>query len=482
MKKSFLIIVLLIGIFSLKSQAQNDIDAFRFSQLDWSGTARFVGVGGAFGAVGAEFSALATNPASIGVYKKSEFSFTPLVVSIINSSSIYNTSQSKYLSSNYNLSNIGIILVFPTRENSPWKGLQFGFGYNRIADFNNQFRIEGMSKNSSLMDEFVYYANQSNDELSVTGPFDTDLAWNTWLLDFDSVQNSYYSPLEKSVLRQSKYVHTSGAIDEMNVSFGANYSDKVYVGATLGIPFISYTEKSTYSEFDDLDTIGGFVSYDMDDYLSTRGTGINLKVGVLYQPADFVRLGVAFHTPTFYNELKDTYSRAITAENTSQNYAKESPVQSYKYMLTTPLRIIGDVAFFIKKRAFVSAEYELVDYGSAALFARDYSFIRENQDIRDKYGLQHSIRIGGEVSLQEYFSVRVGYNYKTTPYKNKINDGSSHIVSTGLGFRSQNFFIDLAYVLKMTKEQYWLYSPNFVNEANNEYLFHRIVLTGGLKF
>ena len=92
MKKSFLIIVLLIGIFSLKSQAQNDIDAFRFSQLDWSGTARFVGAGGAFGAVGAEFSALATNPASIGVYKKSEFSFTPLVVSIINTSSIYNTS------------------------------------------------------------------------------------------------------------------------------------------------------------------------------------------------------------------------------------------------------------------------------------------------------------------------------------------------------------------------------------------------------
>ena len=81
-----------------------------------------------------------------------------------------------------------------------------------------------------------------------------------------------------------------------------------------------------------------------------------------------------------------------------------------------------------------------------------------------------------ECKADIYFQISLQIN------KNKINDGSSHIVSTGLGFRSQNFFIDLAYVLKMTKEQYWLYSPNFVNEANNEYLFHRIVLTGGLKF
>ena len=107
--------------------------------------------------------------------------------------------------------------MFPTRENSLWKGLQFGFGYNRIADFNNQFRIEGMSKNSSLMDEFVYYANQSNDELSVTGPFDTDLAWNTWLLDFDSVQNSYYSPLEnRFYVSLNMFIPVS--YDEMNVS------------------------------------------------------------------------------------------------------------------------------------------------------------------------------------------------------------------------------------------------------------------------
>ena len=89
MKKLFLATILLLG-FAAASVAQNDIDAFRFSQYDYEGTARFMGAGGAFSSVGAEFSALNVNPAAIGVYKKNEISFTPLVISIYNNNSLYN--------------------------------------------------------------------------------------------------------------------------------------------------------------------------------------------------------------------------------------------------------------------------------------------------------------------------------------------------------------------------------------------------------
>ncbi len=482
MKRGICFIVLIFSLTIFNSYGQNDIDAFRFSQTDWSGTARFMGTGGAFGAVGGEFSALSTNPASIGIYKRNEVTFTPLVITIHNTSSTYGNDLTQYISNNYHLSNAGIILTLP-KLSSNWKGVQMGFGYNRIMDFNNEFRTEGMSKNSSIIDEFVYKANQSVGNLSETGPFDTYLAWETWLLDYDSTLGKYYSPLEKQSLRQSKYMHTSGAIDEIVFSLGGNYNDQLYIGATVGIPFLSYTEKSSYEEIDINDSIGAFNSFKMTDYLHTRGTGINLKFGLLYQPVDFIRFGFAFHTPTFYNELKDTYNRTLVANYSSVSYSDESPEQFYKYKLTTPLRVIGDIAFFIKKRAFISAEYEYSNYGMSTLFAKDYSFLAENKEIQDKYTSQHSIRVGGEVTLSENFLLRLGYNYRSNPFKDDINRADSHTASAGFGFRSQHFFLDMAYVVKLTQEKYWFYHPNFTSHAaENEYAFHKIAMTVGFKF
>ena len=83
MKKVFILCASIL--LSVAAMAQNDIDAFRFSQVNWSGTARFMGAGGAFGSIGGDFSALATNPAAIGLYKKDEITFTPVVINAIGS-------------------------------------------------------------------------------------------------------------------------------------------------------------------------------------------------------------------------------------------------------------------------------------------------------------------------------------------------------------------------------------------------------------
>lgn len=462
-------------------KAQSDIDAFLFSQADWSGTARFTGAGGAFGAAGAEFSALSINPASIGVYKKSEITFTPLVVSIFKSNSIYNQNSTKYLASNYNLANAGVVFAFSNFTNPLVKNLQFGFGYNRIYDYNNEFRVEGASLNTSMMDEYVAAANNSNS----LSEFNTELAWNTWLIDYDSLNSRYYSPLEKQSLTQSKYVHTSGAIDEMNFSFGGNINDKFYFGASLGVPFLEYREKVTYSEDDDLDTIGGFDKYTAHANSTTEGIGINFKIGVLYQPADFIRFGVAFHTPTYYGKLKNSYNNDITATYTSKSYYAESPEGFYNYKLTTPLRLTGDVAFFIKKRAFIGVDYEYTNFALASMYAygnNRYSFADENQAIKNKYKSQHTVRVGGEVIISDNFFARLGYVYKSSPYQDNINDGSSHTASVGVGFRAKKFFCDLAYLVKITKENFWIYSPEFVNNAENTYYQHRIAATVGYKF
>jgi hypothetical protein len=477
-KKLYLSIVFCFCIAFLN--AQSDIDAFRFSQNNWEGTARFMGAGGAFGAVGAEFSALSTNPASIGIFKKNEVSFTPVVISVFNTKTNYYNTDSRYLSTNYSLSNFGMIFKTEEIPNSKWKGIQFGFGYNRINDFNNTIREEGTSIGSSMTDAFINNANSTNYQ-NLYG--DNLVAWQAWLIDtLTGDDNHYYSPFSGSNLAQSKYTKTSGGIDEMDFSVGGNYDDQVYVGATIGVPFLNYKEISDYEETDEEMTVEGMESYKIHDELNVKGTGINLKLGILYQPFKFMRIGVAFHTPTYYSNLSDNFSRKITSYDDAGEEYTASYENKYNYKLTTPLRAIGSLAFFINKRAFISAEYEFVDYGMAYMYADDYSFAEENMNIQDKYGISNIVRVGTEVYLSENFLVRLGYNFKSSPYRDEINTGISHQGSVGFGIRTKSFFFDLAYILKYSRESYWLYNPELVEASDNTYINHKVFATFGFKF
>lgn len=480
MKKILLITtVFCFTVISLYSQ--NDIDAFRFSQVNWQGTARFMGAGGAFGAVGAEYSALNVNPATIGIYKRNEISFTPIMVSIFNSQSDYSGDNNRYLASNYSLPNFGMIGVIST-SSGKWKGVQLGFGYNRINDFNNAFRIEGRNNGSSMADIFVRNANGTHYENLIADQY---LAWNTFVIDtLPNTANQYYSPFSNADLLQKKYTRTSGAINEMNFSIGGNYDDKLYIGATIGVPFLNYREESEYSETDDENRIGGVESFIMRDNLRVRGTGVNLKLGLIYQPVEYFRFGLAFHTPTYYGNLKHTRVRDMIAYFDDATRTDRFEYENYNtYKLVTPLRAVGSVAFLIQKRAFVSVDYEFSHYGMASLYGRNYSYTEENRNIQDKYGPSHTIRIGSEVFLSNQFLFRLGYNFMSNPYSRNVdNNSSAHLVSAGIGLRTNHFFLDLAYNIQLSKERYWMYDPAYVSPADNHYTTHRIAATLGFKF
>ena len=484
MKRLFMLAaVICLAVVTVK--AQNDIDAFRFSQSNWLGTARFMGAGGAFGAVGAEYSALNINPASIGVYKKSEITFTPVVVSIFDTKLSYNGTTSRYSKGNYSLNNFGAVFKTRKKESSKWDGAQFALGYNRIHDFNGAFRIEGRSQGSTIMDAFAESAKgvQIN---NLTG--EVGFLYDMYLLDPDpDRENHYCSVLSGSNFEQHSKTTTSGAIDEMNFSMGGNYDDCLYVGATIGVPILKYTKDVDYKEVDVDDEIIGFDSYHRYENLSVKGAGINLKLGVIYQPVNFFRMGVAFHTPTYYGKLKDNYKihstfvddKAMTAQYPNSGIV----VNDYQYKLITPMRLVGSVAFLIQKRAFISADYEFANYGSAFMYADDYSFSKENDNIQDKYGACHSIRIGSEILLTDNFLVRAGYNYTSNAFKSTVeNNSAAHLGSIGIGFRSKSFFIDFAYSIRFSKENYWMYNPLLVSVAKSDAIAHRVAATVGLKF
>ncbi len=466
-------------------EAQSDVDAFRFSQLSWEGTARFMGAGGAFGAVGGEFSALSTNPASIGVYKRSEISFTPMNISVNVSNTNYNGVGIQNNSVRYSISNAGAVFAIKGSKSSDIKNFQLGFGYNRVANFNNQIMAEGYSEGGSIANVYAMRAEgYSRDHLD-SWPTDLYFAWESWLIEpKPGIDNSYYSPLQSADLYQSYYSITQGGIDEMTFSFGGNYKDFIYYGATLGVPFANYTEFTSYSEEDlnNQDTI--FNSLEIESNLKVKGTGVNLKLGLLIQPKDFVRLGFAFHTPTWYGKLRDSYvvNYYSQGEEGTVNLEQEN---YYQYRLSTPLRAMFNTAFFIKKRAFISAEYEICDYSMANMSPYEfdsYSFKDENAAINDKYGISHIVRVGAELTCTKNFLLRAGYSYKSSPYKNKINDGSEHIGSAGIGFRGKYMFVDMAYQITATKENFWFYDPDLVSEVNGSFLNHRIVLSIGVKF
>ena len=477
MKKLFLATILLLG-FAAATVAQNDIDAFRFSQYDYEGTARFLGAGGAFSSVGAEFSALNVNPAAIGVYKKNEITFTPLVISIYNNNALYNGHTSHTSTVKYSLTNAGGAFRIGLGEGSGWKSINLGFGYNRICDYNNTYRIEGQSNNSSMMDEFL--ANVQGHALSSFSDNEL-LAWKTYMID--SLGNQYYSPFAHKSLHQKLVVESSGAKDEMAFSFGGNYNDQIFIGATIGVPIISYNEKTKYAEEDDQNSTY-ISSYGITEYLRIRTTGVNLKLGIIYQPVDFVRIGAAFHTPSYFGRVRNTYTRTMASYYPDGNGSGTFESNySFNYTLTTPLRAIGSVAFLIKKRAFLSAEYEFTGMGMARMSSNEYSFDEENEAIQEKYGACHTVRVGGEVYVTNNFLLRAGYNFKSSAYRNTVNNNNAmHTASAGFGFRTKYFFCDFAYIFKTKSENLWMYDSDFVDPASVKSNTHRIAATIGCKF
>lgn len=439
-------------------------------------------MGGAFSTLGADFSTLSTNPAGIGVYKKSEMTFSPSVG--------YTKTGADYLGTyrddfkyNFNFANFGMVFAGDVgssdSEKPEWKGIQFGFGYNRLQNFNGRTFIEGQNDLSTILDVYSAYAQGiSPNQLN---PFDTELAFGTYLLDTVGGSTNYLQA-HYGGAKQTKSITSSGGINEMVMSFGGNFNDRFYIGATLGFPFIRYEEIATYKEVDELDSLANFKSLTISDDLRTWGNGFNFKLGMIYRITDWVRISGAFHTPTFYS-LTDEYTRTMSSQLESVgNYSDKSPVGRYEYNLMTPMRVMGGVAFIIANIGSISAEYELVDYSEARLREKNISgsFIQQNEDIRGAYTAAGNLRVGTEWVVQP-FSIRAGYALYGNPYKGGLNDGGQQFISGGFGVRQQNYFIDFGYVYSVRAEDYYLYS-SVPEPAKTEETRHQFICTLGFKF
>ncbi len=495
MKRQIISFVLLLTVSYLT--AQNASDALRYSRIFYGGSARFQGLGGAFGAVGADFSVTATNPAGIGLYKSAEMSFSPSLF-INHSISDYNGTNGTDTKGNVGMGNLGLVFSIPssTASKGGFRGFTVAFGVNRQNDYNSRVTMEGNNKQSSILTDFTNKLNSfpggiSPNMINDQYPFDIGLAYGTDLIYADSASNSYKSdfdvaPPAQRAVYQRKSVSSHGSINELNLSFGANYEDKLYFGATIGIPFIRYFETSQYQEFQNDTSIHYFRSLTYDQSLETHGTGINLKIGVIYRPANWFRIGAAIHTPTYYGNMRDSWNSQMTAEiayekNTITTNYQESPLGTYDYQMTTPFRAIGSIAFIIGSYGLVSGEYEYVNYNQARFYDSSNGYNDLNKEIKAKYTSPVNVRAGTEWRIQN-FRVRGGFGYYGSPYQSGIKTGEKYLVSGGLGYRGKHFFCDLAYIWSQTKDDYYFYDSALVNPSHNIYTAHSVVATFGVRF
>lgn len=482
--------LLLFVLASTSGISQNEVDALRYSRTFIGGTARYLSMGGAFGSLGADFSTASTNPAGLGLYKASEFTVTPAMF-VGRTKSNLSGMESLDSRANFNLSNAGIVIASPLQmENgSIVRNYQFGFGVNRINNFNNRMLTNGFNDQNSITDTYVdwsngvYYGDIEDDRYGYYA-YDLNPAWYTYMIDtLPGSDDQYYSVIPPgSEIGQRKEINSWGSMNELVFAFSVNLSDRVYMGASMNFPFIRYFQESYYSEVDAGGRIDGFNKLSIYDELATRGTGFNLKFGTIVRITDYLRMGGAIHSPTWYNNMTDEWFSEFRTNFDGDSYFERTPYGKFDYQLETPWKALGSLSLVLKKFGLLSVDYEYMDYSKARLRSPGYNYYDENQSIQNLYTTSHTLRAGAEY-LYGNFAFRLGGGFYSSPFARDINDGKKVFFSGGIGYREKSFFADLAYLQSMSNEDYYLYGSEQVSPdpARNKYSTYNVVLTLGFR-
>ncbi len=479
--------------------AQNDLDVIRYSQTGIGGDARFTAMGGSFGALGANLSCLHYNPAGMAVYRNGEIGISGSLRFATVNARHYDNPTTDY-AANFQLPNMGLVAAW--EETSPFAGKKnlhpvewsrrhaIGISISKLAGFNYNTSIEANVKNSSIVNDFVNAANGKN--IAQLNPFYEGLAWNAWLINQDSGTVNYWGMVDPyTTVKQTRTIQTSGHLSEISLAYAYAYNNKLYLGASLGIPRVKYTYNSKHSETDAKDSIPWFGNMSYTEYLQSSGTGINLKVGVLYRFNSWIRGGLSIHTRSII-ALNDNYSNGISASYDNDN---NTPLEIrnhtfnydtsgyFRYTVLTPMRAAGSLALIANKRLAFNIDGEYINYAGGNLRSSPMVFGEVNNEIRKKYNYTFNLRTGMELNLNPIM-LRAGYALYGSPFGNVWNGNFvRHTYCAGIGLRrNENMYIDFAVAVTQYSEDFYLYSPTLVNVSKLNYGNTVAMVSVGKKF
>ena len=520
--KKYVFIVTLMSC-GIGASAQDFVDnALLFSRTRPTGSARIQALGGTQVSLGGDYSSSFSNPAGLGMYNRSEVTFSPgLTTSDISSTYLGNKNSTS--KSMINIPGLSLVYRHESGKQTGFLGGSFGLSVTRTNDFNREFRYRGTNSDNSIIDYFIDDAYGVNPETFLwrdnEDPGDnfrslTGMAYNTFLIE-DYLDNGRYAyrsvlsplpeepgfPAEIRTVDQEEISESKGSQYQWSISYGANFNDNLFIGAGLGITSIRYKisqifreSNFRYSEDPDYQPVDNF---ETNENFDIRGTGVNFTIGAIYRPLDFLQIGASLVTPSFY-KLTDTYGGRI---NTQWNYFNDPDNPSFpdqanvteyfddiplisEYNISTPLRV-STGATFISKIGFISADVEFVNY-SKAKYNSDITgdFSPENEGIRSAYKSVVNYRVGAEYR-HDIFRVRAGYNYMADPHRITSGiDRSIQSFSGGLGVKLDRFFADFGAVFSSTEG---IRSPYFSSIGPDPVAFQKLkvasyILTLGFTF
>lgn len=539
----------MLAMAAVAAVAQTQYDAARFSGSELNGTARFVGMGGAMSALGADISVIGTNPAGIGLFRSHDLSLSFGFNKNVTNSNLGGT-EVKDERTRASFDQLGFVYSTKIGNKTDLRYFNIGFNYHKMANFNRQFSSRGNLNGSSLswqMQDMMLgtgaYQNQASYDALLDAenpytssayygtPFLGSMGVRTGLVDDVTGNDGSFGMMGWNGASGDYYSREEGGINAYDFNLSFNVQDRFYFGATLGVYDVNYSRYSSYYEtvLDDKGNDNG--SFQLNNWFTTDGAGLDLKLGVIVRPMEYspFRIGFAVHTPIWYS-LNDRYTATLGTdilafpekytENLSDYYA---PDASYllEYQLATPWKFNVSMGTTFSNVLAVDAEYEFANYAKARYKdAGGYDLAAANGAV-DKYLKNvHTFRIGMEAKFTPQFSFRAGYNYVTSP----IADNSARYVpnlstnkadyiwfdetrtdpeyhnlkarntlTLGLGYRGKSIYADVAYKYDFYKSDFYMFDDyRFSNDGNSivsrnsaaavNHDRHQLLLTLGVKF
>lgn len=504
----WMLICILTGGF-LSAQELNEIVQYTTEELH--GSARYQALAGAFGALGGDLSAISNNPASSTVFLLNEAGITIGLQSYATDTSYFKSLKSEETNS-FDVGQAGFVMVF-VNSSSKWDKIAFGFNTQMMNNFNKNLYARGLNKQNGLADYFLDMAgstldrnipfstydfeNNTNNEYSYLGEFygadaqRTYLAYYTGLINYyESVNEApYYGYVDDKGLGidQIHDLQSKGGQRKYTLNFSGRYLEKLSLGVNINIYSVDYSHRKLTSD-KYVDRENSFLDQvDFIQELSSLGTGISFQLGALYKVSEVLRLGLNYTSPTYY-EIEEEYSEALDVRYNADldgamgralypNVINLLPV----YNLKTPSITQASMALVFGKNGLLSVDYGFKDFTSTKVNDSNGDFDYLNDAINNNLDRASFLRAGGETRFGD-ISLRAGYWFDKTPYKNNqvMNDRSGFAIGTGIRFG--NTSLDLTYTKTNQNYRQQLYNTGLTDTIDVQQQTGQVSLTYNVRF
>lgn len=539
MKKLFVIAAIVVA--TMPIAAQETYENAKIAQEDLNGTARYVGMGGAMEALGADISTISSNPAGIGMFRHSNVSLSLGLVSQGGATNAVGGS-----TTNASFDQLGFVYSYRSGKTSfinvavnYHKSRNFDMilsAANQFSPFDNELKHGNASLNKLTWakgnQDYVYEAKS---ELQPDGTIIDVPNFKAPYITCNQLDDLFgYNLNWDDVNKSWDYVNADnfrfdraheGYIGEYDFNVSGNINNRIYLGLTVGIHDVHYKHYSEYVEQmpDFLCTVG--------DRREITGTGIDVKAGVILRPIESspFRIGLSIASPTFYELKTANYSFIYDGYNRfdSGSIMDARDRTNYKFRLYTPWKFGVSLGHTIGSQVALGASYEYADYGSMDSryitgeyyneWSDSYSSNSESDRVMNDHTAKtlkgvHTLKLGAEIKPDKNFALRVGYNYVSPMYQKEgfkdgtLNSDGSYVSSAtdytnweatnrftcGFGYTFDKFNASLAYQYSTTKgtfspfmSYYDADSPtadNIAPQVPVENKRHQVLLTLGYTF